>query len=187
MKRAKPRHCLYCDTVFVADPRNAHHQQYCSEPQCRKASKAASQRQWLSKPENLNYHSGPMAVARVRAWQDAHPECRDRQKSKRASALQDHCLAQVIDSKQESSRADEPAASPAASAPPALQDLISAQPLVFVGLIAHFFNITLQDDIANAARSLQQLGEDIANGRAANGSVTAGDLPRAVAAGAPPI
>jgi hypothetical protein len=181
MKRAKPRHCLNCDAAFVADPRNAHHQQYCLAPACRKASKNASQERWLAKPENLNYHSGPVAVARVQAWQVANPEFRGRQKSRRRSALQDLCPAQVIDLKQESGPVAETTKSAAA---PALQDFINAQPLVFVGLISHFFNITLQDDIANTARLLQELGEDIANGRGASGTVKTDHLPRALAPGA---
>jgi hypothetical protein len=58
------------------------------------------------------------------------------------------------------------------------------QPYVFVGLIAHFFNITLQDDIASTTRSLQKLGEDIANGRGPDEFGKTGDLPRTTAPGA---
>jgi hypothetical protein len=47
----------------------------------------------------------------------------------------------------------------------ALQDIIMVQPHVFTGLISHFFQLTLQDDMASVTRSLQKLGEDIANGR----------------------
>ena len=61
-------------------------------------------------------------------------------------------------------------------ASPALQDVIMSQPYVFVGLIAHFFNLTLQDDIASTTRSLQKLGEDIANGRNPNEFGKTGDL-----------
>ena len=37
----------------------------------------------------------------------------------------------------------------------------SCNPLLLVGLIAHFTGLTLQDDIATTARRLQQLGRDI--------------------------
>ena len=154
---------------------------------CRLASKAASQRRWLDKPENLNYHRGEPAVARVRAWQVAHPEYRERQRAKRVPALQDLCAAQVLDLEEESSIAAISGEMLGAPVSPALQDFVATQPLVFVGLIAHFFNITLQDDIANTARSLQKLGEDIANGRGVHGVVKGGHLPGAVAAGAGPV
>lgn len=165
MKSARSRICLCCEEQFDADRRNARHQKYCAKLVCRKASKAASQCLWSAKPENRNYHSGPEAVTRVRDWQKVHPECRERQKAKRASALQDHCSVQVPDLKQEPAILPIPVEISVAPVLPALQDFIHTQPLVFVGLIAHFFNLTLQDDIASTARSLQKLGEDITNGR----------------------
>ena len=180
MKPAKSRLCLSCKEAFEADRRNSHHQKYCSAPACRKASKAASQRDWIAKPENQNYHSGPEAVARVRAWQNDHPEYREQQRTKRAAALQDHCNAQVLELKQESATVLKLGEVPA----PALQDFIRTQPLVFIGLIAHFFNLSLQDDISNTTRILQKLGEDIANGRLPDEFVKTGDLFRTHAPGA---
>jgi len=107
MRREKSHLCLCCGAAFEADRRNAHHQQYCQEPACRKASKAASQRRWLAKPENLGYHSGPAAVARVRAWQIAHPEYLERQGTGRSLALQDLCIAQAVDLQQETEKQPE--------------------------------------------------------------------------------
>ncbi len=49
----RKRICLHCRTYFRTDPRNARKQKYCSRPECRKASKAASQKRWLNKPENI--------------------------------------------------------------------------------------------------------------------------------------
>lgn len=180
MKSIKPHHCLNCHAVFTADPRNARHQKYCAAPGCRHASKAASQAAWSAKVENVHYHRGPVAVARVRAWQNDHPEYRVRQRIKRATALQDHCPVQVLESKQETGIV----APDQKVAGAALQDFINTQPLVFVGLIAHFFNMTLQDDIANTARRLQQLGEDIAHGRSADAFLKTAHLCRTAAAGA---
>lgn len=184
MKSGRSRICLCCEEAFEADRRNARHQKYCAKPACRKASKAASQCLWIAKPENRNYHCGPDAVARVRDWQNAHPDFREQQKVKRAAALQDHCHSQVLESTQESSLLPISAEISLAPVWPALQDFISTQPLVFVGLIAHFFNLTLQDDIASTARSLQKLGEDIANGRRPDEFIKTGNLFRAPAAGA---
>jgi hypothetical protein len=48
-------------------------------------------------------------------------------------------------------------------APTALQDSLILQPSVIIGLIAQFTGYALQDDIAMAARRMQQLGNDILN------------------------
>ena len=58
MKRGRRRKCLCCGGLFRPDPRNRRHQRYCSQPACRKASKAASQRRWLGKPDNRDYFRG---------------------------------------------------------------------------------------------------------------------------------
>ena len=73
MARSASHNCLFCGEMFRADPRNARHQKYCSEPSCRKASKVASRRAWLAKPENQDYFRGPENVARVQSWRAAHP------------------------------------------------------------------------------------------------------------------
>ena len=73
MKRHRRRKCRHCRELFLPDPRNLRHQHYCSKPECRRASKAASQRRWLSKPANRDYFRGAANVQRVRAWRAAHP------------------------------------------------------------------------------------------------------------------
>ncbi|HSO67055.1 MAG TPA: hypothetical protein VLP30_04285, partial [Desulfatirhabdiaceae bacterium] len=45
----------------------------------------------------------------------------------------------------------------------ALQDIISAQPFVILGLIANITGIALQDDMAATVRRLLQLGQDFTN------------------------
>ena len=59
MAGIKRKKCCNCKDLFIPDPRNAKRQQYCRKPDCRKDSKAASQRRWLAKPKNQNYFSGP--------------------------------------------------------------------------------------------------------------------------------
>jgi hypothetical protein len=144
----------------------------------------------MTKPENRNYHSGADAVTRVSEWQKAHPEYRARQRVKRsarAAALQDLYNVQPPESTQELLVLPESSEISVLPVQPALQDFINAQPLVFVGLISHFFNLTLQDDIANTTRSLQKLGEDIANGRKPDEFLKTDHLFRAHAAVACPI
>jgi hypothetical protein len=87
------RKCKCCLKLFRPDPRNRRHQYYCSAPDCRAASKAASQARWLAKPENQSYFHGPVNVARVRAWRSRHPGYW--RKGRRAGvALQDVSMAQ---------------------------------------------------------------------------------------------
>ena len=144
------RKCKYCHRLFRPDPRNRRHQQYCSAPACRAASKAASQARWLAKPENQSYFRGPVHVARVQAWRSRHPGYW-RKGRPADSALQDVLTAQHIDSTKETGEV----------ARPPLQDVLSAQPAILIGLIAHLTGTPLQDDIVRTAGRLLRLGQDI--------------------------
>jgi hypothetical protein len=73
MGTLKKKKCKYCRTLFIPDPRNANRQGYCSLPECRKASKRASQRRWLRKPENRDHFRGHVNVLRVQQWREKHP------------------------------------------------------------------------------------------------------------------
>ena len=154
MKRYRRRKCRHCGELFLPDPRNLRHQHYCSKPECRRASKAASQRRWLSKPANRDYFRGPANVQRVRAWRDAHPRYWQRAGPQTRTALQEDSLSQPVESTKESTTL------PSA----ALQELLCAQPVVLIGLIANLTGTTLQEHIAQTGRRLQQLGQDILTG-----------------------
>src|SRR5260370_7333937 len=67
MKCSAQRKCKHCSEFYFPDRRNVHHQRYCSEPACRKQSKAESQRRWLQKPDNQNYFCGSHNSQRVKA------------------------------------------------------------------------------------------------------------------------
>ena len=167
--------CLFCAKQFRPDARNAKHQTYCSEPACRKASKAASQRAWLGKPENQDYFRGAQNVARVQSWRAARPEYWRRpgvSTRREPLALQDLCPAQAIELKVDSSTLGQTALQDA------LQDLLADQPAVLIGFIAQFTGSALQDDIARTSRRLVQLGQDILAGRIGDAD-QARDLPRA--------
>jgi phage terminase large subunit GpA-like protein len=158
VKGRRQRKCLHCGELFYPDARNAHHQRYCAEPACRRASKAASQRRWLSKPANRDYFRGAANVERVRIWRAEHPGYTRRERSAAAqapSALQDVCAVQPIESSAESGQL----------APSALQEFLTAQPIVLIGLIANLTGSALQEEIAFSARRFQQLGQDILSGR----------------------
>jgi len=150
-ERIKRRKCKHCGRLFSPDPRNAARQRYCSEPRCRKASKAASQKRWLEQPDNQDYFRGPHNVLRVQCWRKAHPGYWRRKPKQRSPALQDPLTLQVAVNKHDSGDFGYPA----------LQDSLIFQPAVFVGLIAQLTGYALQDDIAMAARRMQKLGNDI--------------------------
>lgn len=140
MSQKRRRKCLHCRVLFRPDPRNRRHQRFCSKPDCRRASKAKSQRRWLSKPANRDYFRGPEHAERVRAWRAAHPGY-GQKPLQGGSALQEHSLAQVTDPHKKS----------AALAADPLQELSRVQPLVLLGLIAHLTDATLQDVMPDAA------------------------------------
>jgi hypothetical protein len=156
MKRARRRKCLCCGELFRPDARNVRHQRYCPKPTCRKQSKAASQRRWLAQAANRDYFRGAINVARVQAWRATQPGYWRRLHAQPASALQEDSSTQGIETHGDSDF----------FAAAALQDVLSAQPTVLIGLIAHLTDSALQEDIARASRRLLQLGQDILRGRA---------------------
>lgn len=145
----KKKKCKHCRELFVPDPRNAKRQKYCSKPDCRNASKKASQQRWLSKPENREHFRGPENVSRVQQWRKDNPGYWKKPKN----ALQDPLIRQPLVNIDDTVN----------SAHSALQDSLITQPAVLIGLIAHFTDIALQDNIAKTFRRLQQLGQDILN------------------------
>jgi hypothetical protein len=140
---------MHCRKLFIPDQRNANRQKYCFEPECRKASKQASQRRWLRKPENSNHFRGPVNVERVREWRKKHPGYW----KKSRTALQDPLSLQPTVNTEDIYQ----------FSANALQDSLIAQPAVFIGLIANITGFALQDDIAKTLLRLQQLGQDILN------------------------
>jgi hypothetical protein len=153
MKRIREQLCLCCKEFFLPDYRNANTQSYCRKPECRKASKAASQRQWSR--QNPGYFKGPDHVERVREWRIANPGRRLRKTS--GGVLQDHC-SEITAQKQEVSECL-PSDLPVHAT--VLQDYCFTQHPVFIGLIAHFTGAVLQDDIDVITRQLEQLGQDV--------------------------
>ena len=156
MSRGSKRKCLHCKTRFRPDHRNRGRQRYCSKSDCRKASKSASQKRWLRKPENKDYFKGDSQVLRVQAWRDANPGyCRKK------DALQDSCGTQIIEKTAEfgnKTDSDQQNHSP-------LQDSLIMQHPIIIGLLANLTGHVLQDDIARSASRFVQLGMDILSGQ----------------------
>ena len=151
MAGIKRKKCCNCKDLFVPDPRNIKRQQYCSKPQCRKASKADSQQRWLQKPENQDYFCGPENVTRVQLWREANPGYWRRKRKNNKDALQDRLISQPTENNDDSVK----------FAHDALQDFLITQPPVLLGLIANFTGNTLQDNMVKTLQRLQELGQDI--------------------------
>ena len=146
------RKCRCCKNVFRPDPRNGHHQQYCSAPACRQASKQASQRRWRQTKFGRDYFRGQEEVRRVQEWRRAHPGYWNRQKSH--SGKGQHPDNQAVNPEQTSRNVP-------ASDLRTLQDFCLTQHPAFVGLISMVTGSTLQDDIATTARLLLIRGQNI--------------------------
>jgi hypothetical protein len=156
------RKCLHCEEFFVADPRNRHHQAYCGERECRKASKVASQRRWRGRPENAGYFRGPGEVARVQTWRRAHPGYWRRSKRRNEDALQDLLITQ----------SPQDQADPRQDGGIALQDHWQRQPPVVIGLIAHLTGSALQEDIASMTGRLIAKGQALMGQKPSDDSET---------------
>jgi hypothetical protein len=153
MAKHNENKCLSCAEIFIVDVRNRGRQKYCSKPECQRQSKAASQRKWLSHPQNHHHFRDAENAARVRRWQQEHPGYwRNTARYKRRT-LQDSLPRNPL-IKMESA---------IAKAPP-LQEALSAPEPLLIGLIATLVGSPLQEDIARTSRRLVQLGHDILSG-----------------------
>jgi hypothetical protein len=146
------RKCRCCSELFRPDYRHGRHQFYCAKADCRRASKAASQRRWLRQKGNRNYFRDPDNSRRVQQWRKEHPGYW-RKKADHSEQAQVP-PAQLVNPEHVSCNV------PAHSSR-TLQDVCLTQDPVFVGLISMVTGSTLQEEIASTARSLLARGRDI--------------------------
>ena len=151
MQNKRRGKCHHCKEFYRKEARNFWHQRYCEKSECRKASKAQSQRRWFQKSENQNYFRGNENVERVRAWRKNNPRYWRRGSNKISSALQEVITAQPIDI-QDVKRSSNPGA---------LQDLLSMQHPLVLGLISMMTGDALQENIEQTTRSLLSRGYQI--------------------------
>jgi hypothetical protein len=161
MKWTRRRKCRNCGELFKSNPRNLSHH-YCGKAACRTASKKASQKSWLHTPTGRHYHSGPEQVDRVQSWRKAHPGYWRQGKG----ALQDMIPTQPVAPQEVTAGLNASTPSLSTPTPPEsvlnrpLQDMISAQDPLVVGLIAHLTG-ALQDEIASQIVRFQTRGQQI--------------------------
>ena len=146
------RKCRCCKSFFRPDHRNGHHQQYCSAPACRHASKQASQRRWRQTKSGRDYFRGAQEVRRVQEWRRAHPGYWRRQKSQSGTGQ---------DPDNKAVNPEQTSCNVPGSALRTLQDIYLTQHPAFVGLISMVTGSTLQEDIATTARLLLIRGQNI--------------------------
>ena len=143
------RRCLHCNELYKPDARNRTRQRYCSQPECRQASKRASQARWLAKPGNADYFRGEANTERNRRWRQATPGYWKRSPARRTQ--QDRCSGQLTDNQEiEGLQRDL-----------AQQDPLLVQLAVFVGLIAKLTDSTQQETIDGSVRRLHALGKEV--------------------------
>jgi hypothetical protein len=151
MGSMKKKKCPHCNRLFSPDARNGSRQKFCCRtPECRKASKKESQERWFEKPENQDYFRGSQQVQRVREWRKNHPGYWRKKSCINPEPLQDVLMSEPTENKADIAKFENSA----------LQDIINAQPLVILGLIANITGIALQDDMAATVRRLLLLGQD---------------------------
>lgn len=123
------RRCAHCSQPFTPDYRNTKRQRYCSQTECRLASKKASQLRWLRKPENRNYFRDATNVCRVQQWRQGHPGYW---------------------------RSTRPGCPPSAlpQEPGTLQDYCRSKSPVLMGLVSRLATYALQEDIARCANQV---------------------------------
>jgi hypothetical protein len=161
MKRTRCHKCRFCGELFKPNPRILSHH-YCGKGACRTASKKASQKSWIHTPTGRHYHSGPEQVDRVQSWRKTHPGygCR------KERALQDLITTQpvapqaVITGLNSTCHLDKASCAPDGGLNRPLQDLITTQDPLVVGLIAHLTG-ALQDEIASQIIRFQTHGQQI--------------------------
>jgi len=170
--------CRNCSDLFIPDHRNDKRQKYCAKPECRRESKAVSQRRWLAKKGNQDYFKGSENVLRVQEWRKAHPGYWRRGKANSEPAVLNASTQKRMQKQPDnkSSPGQETALQDPLTGLPvinhkdsatlangriALQDSLMAQHYVLTGIIALLTGSALQDDIARSTQALQQSGCDI--------------------------
>lgn len=150
---AQPRRrkCLCCKEFFDPDYRNRSRQTFCAKPDCRRASRAASQRRWLAQAPNRDYFRGQENVQRVQRWRREHPGYWKKRPappdSSQGAGNQPVAPNRSLVTQRQ------------VSGP--LQDVCLARHPVFIGLVSMVTGGALQEDIAATVQRLETHGRDI--------------------------
>lgn len=181
--RPHKKRCRSCSEWFVPDCRNYPHQHFCGKPECRQASKTASQKKWLAKNPDY-FRDGPEKstnLERVRAWRARNPKYWQREKrfqnptkqcssTKTAAISQENSDATVSITEQSLPptpltlqdllipQFSEESSVPLQNKEIALQDLLIKHHFVLEGLTSHLFGDALQDPARSALDLCYDMG-----------------------------
>jgi len=137
------RKCRHCRELFRPHAAVGNRQKYCSTTTCQKIRKAQNNRVYATR--NSGYHSGPIAVARTRAWRTENPGYWRRLNGSRgAAALSSDALQAELNVKPSENQL-----LTMQERVTALQAELSAQRSVFQGFAAHFTGCALQAELSS--------------------------------------
>jgi hypothetical protein len=146
--------------LFVPDCRHRKDQRHCARPACKRASRAASRKRWLAKPEQKDWWQGEWNVDRVRQWREAHPGYWRSWKRKKVVALQD-----TMKITQVSGPNGDKIDGRGQCATRYVPELLKSQSPVVVGLIAQMYGekgeVALQETIAAVTARLFEKGRAV--------------------------
>jgi hypothetical protein len=138
-KKTKESRCCSCGRRFLPDHRARNRQRFCRQPECRRASRAASRARWLAKPENAHYFKGAANAMRVRLWRAANPRPK---KAAAGRAMQRLIQPQLA----------------AALKACGVQDMSERQLALLLGVVSALAHSGVQDVIARKMRRLMFAG-----------------------------
>ena len=148
MKTKKIR-CKHCMDYFYSDNYNRHHQRYCCrDNKCRKASRAASSKEYRKKKSTDNRFRQKESE-RVKQWQSKNPNYwKDRQKSSKKDeknrVLRDFAQVEKLHSDVG-----------------VLRDIAKLQDAVLKGVIVTLTGDVLRDDINTFIRQMYDKGKEV--------------------------
>ena len=141
MPKPGTKKCLCCQHFFKPTAQSKGRQNYCSHPQCKKASKKASQEKWLAKPENRDYFKSTTHVQQVQQCQKDSPDYSKgytrsdpKPTQHNQTSLQDSLMAQLTDKKEKNNDLTQDT----------LQETLISQVLVLMEVMTHLDTNALQ-------------------------------------------
>ena len=150
-ERQRKRKCRSCGESYMPDAHHFRDQDFCSRPECRKASKQDSQRRWYYSPKGAVYRDPEYNRQRVREWRGAHPDYARLTGGRPRRASPPIGTLKPFDGK----------ALAVSIAGGALQDSILSQPVVVAVLIAMLAGKALQEMIVTPPGILYVRGQHI--------------------------
>ncbi len=140
-RQFRRRKCRYCRKLFSPHPAIGNRQICCASDACKRAKKAADNRRFARR--NPDYHRGPVAVKRVRAWRRENSGYwkRPRRRSSDASLSQAPLQAELTPERLELDMVT------AQERVDALQEELVAQFTLIQGLAAHLTGCALSAEL----------------------------------------